>query len=130
MIGNSRKTLVRITRKAALMASFCALASTPLGCPEDLCSLVRALPGGPDDPSGGEPTHLAVGDSITASNKDVCQSLACHAGIALGVHVQNNAIDITCFLNRYPAAQYVVSNYFRVSIQRVAKAAAAVGEDL
>ncbi|MDP7110966.1 MAG: SGNH/GDSL hydrolase family protein [Myxococcota bacterium] len=95
MIGNSRKTLVRITRKAALMASFCALASTPLGCPEDLCSLVRALPGGPDDPSGGEPTHLAVGDSITASNKDVCQSLACHAGIALGVHVQNNAIGGT-----------------------------------
>jgi len=74
---------------------FGALASAPLGCPEDLCALVNALPGGPDDPAGGPPTHLAIGDSLTASNKNVCQSLACHAGIALGVHVRNNAVGGT-----------------------------------
>lgn len=95
MSGDFRNTLSRTSRTAAVILVFGALASTPLGCPEDLCALVNALPGGPDDPAGGDPTHLAIGDSVTASNKNVCQSLACHAGIALGVHVQNNAIGGT-----------------------------------
>ncbi len=95
MNGIPRGSLIRSTRVVVLVLGIGVLSSAPVGCPDDLCSMQQALPGGPDDPAGGEPAFLAIGDSITASNKNVCQSLACHAGISMGVYVQNNAIGGT-----------------------------------
>ncbi len=77
------------------VALWLALAVTPLiaaGCVPNLCEEVEALPGGPLAEPASEPTHLAIGDSILASNKAPCQAISCHAGLALGTWFESHAV--------------------------------------
>ncbi len=62
-------------------------------CPEptDLCPEVEALPGGPD--SEEDPTALAIGDSIFATNSGTCQGIAGQLSLDLGLYVQDEAVS-------------------------------------
>ncbi len=69
-----------------LTALVLGAASLAVGCYQDQCPAVDALPGADD------PELLVVGDSIMASHGPLCQGVAGHAALALDRHVQDHSV--------------------------------------
>jgi lysophospholipase L1-like esterase len=59
---------------------------------EDLCEDVDALRGGPDHPDQEDASFLAIGDSILGIHQSHCQAIPHHAGLDVGLYVQNDAV--------------------------------------
>jgi lysophospholipase L1-like esterase len=74
------------------------LLATAAGCGHGRCAEVGALPAG---------SVFAVGDSVLAWNKDSCQSVADHVGLARGERVEVSAISGAQLTGSAPIADQV-----------------------
>lgn len=73
---------------ASILLAFVALVG---GCVEGTCSFIEVLPGGPACPTYTDPSYLAVGDSIMATNGPLCEGIPGWAARDLGFYIEDHS---------------------------------------